>query len=87
MDIHTQDMFAIFAGSPTIYLVAGSPLDDVCSYQFRPRSSDKKKSVRVSALYLRRKRNLLYPLYIDKIKNIKPIKSKNISLVSSLNGL
>nr|GEY40130.1 hypothetical protein [Tanacetum cinerariifolium] len=33
--------------------------DDVCSYQFRPRSSDNKKSVRVSALYLRRKRNLL----------------------------
>ena len=58
--------------------------DDVCSYQFRPRSSDNKKSVRVSALYLRRKRNLLYPLYIDiekeKYKNIKPIKTKNISI-------
>nr|GEW81338.1 hypothetical protein [Tanacetum cinerariifolium] len=33
--------------------------DDVCSYQFRPRSSDNKKSVRVRALYLWRKRNLL----------------------------
>nr|GFB02816.1 hypothetical protein [Tanacetum cinerariifolium] len=33
--------------------------DDVCSYQFRPRSSDNKKSVRVSALFLRRKRNIL----------------------------
>nr|GFB33192.1 SURP and G-patch domain-containing protein 1-like protein [Tanacetum cinerariifolium] len=33
--------------------------DDVCSYQFRPRSLDNKKSVRVSTLYLRRKRNLL----------------------------
>nr|GEW99165.1 hypothetical protein [Tanacetum cinerariifolium] len=35
--------------------------DDVCSYQFRPRSLDNKKSVRVSVLYLRRKRNLLTP--------------------------
>nr|GFC30334.1 hypothetical protein [Tanacetum cinerariifolium] len=33
--------------------------NDVCSYQFRPRSSDNKKSIRVSALYLQRKRNLL----------------------------
>nr|GEW74633.1 myb-binding protein 1A-like protein [Tanacetum cinerariifolium] len=46
--------------------VAGcSHHDDVCSYQFRPRSSDNKKSVRVSALYLRMKRNLLLKNLLD----------------------
>nr|GEY65116.1 hypothetical protein [Tanacetum cinerariifolium] len=43
-----KDMFVILAGytdCPMIFLVAGcSHHDDVCSYQFRPRSSNNKKS-------------------------------------------